>query len=188
MNDGIKERIVITNNELTEIETRFSNEMHVRRYALAKMFAEGKVLDVACGCGYGTFLLQKSEFVKKIIGIDKSEEAIMWARKNFGTDKTTYNITDIKDYDTGVAEIDTVVCLEAIEHLEDPKILFDLVLRSKAHTVLLSYPIKKTKHYNKFHLHDITLEDIKRLFIPLFNIMDTYEYFKEFEFVVLKRI
>ena len=52
---------------------------HVERYRFAaSKLPKGLVLDVACGCGYGSKLLHDAGF--EVIGIDISEEAIEYAK------------------------------------------------------------------------------------------------------------
>ena len=44
-------------------------EKHRERYAFAKKFCKDrKVLDAACGCGYGTFML--SEVANTVLGLE----------------------------------------------------------------------------------------------------------------------
>jgi len=53
-----------------------SNTAHVARYTFAAQFTSDKlVCDVACGTGYGCFLLSRSATF--VVGIDISEEAIL---------------------------------------------------------------------------------------------------------------
>ena len=53
---------------------------HLHRYMLAAKFAEGKtVLDIACGEGYGTYIL--SQVAKSVIGVDISKETIAAAKE-----------------------------------------------------------------------------------------------------------
>ena len=57
--------------------------IHLNRYLSAKKFIKGKkVLDVACGEGYGTYLLKKWG-AAKVTGVDISKEALFVARDKF---------------------------------------------------------------------------------------------------------
>ena len=59
---------------------------HVYRYAFACRLAEGKrVLDVACGEGYGAAALRKAG-AAQVIGVDISEEVCLHARRKYGLD------------------------------------------------------------------------------------------------------
>jgi 2-polyprenyl-3-methyl-5-hydroxy-6-metoxy-1,4-benzoquinol methylase len=61
-------------------------------------------------------------------------------------------------------KFDMLVCLETIEHLPDYNIIKDLVDRCRINEIIISFPNKKTTHYNKYHLWDISKEDVIRLF------------------------
>src|SRR5260370_30915583 len=59
---------------------------HVYRYAFASRFVKGRrVLDIACGEGYGAAALQKAG-AAHVIGIDISESVCLHARKKYGLD------------------------------------------------------------------------------------------------------
>lgn len=45
---------------------------HIARYQFALPYLEGRVLDMACGAGYGTHMIakQRKKFIDEVIGID----------------------------------------------------------------------------------------------------------------------
>ena len=56
-------------------------ELHLSRYRFAKSYCAGKrVLDAACGTGYGSAVL--AEAADEVHGIDKCGEAVAYAGKN----------------------------------------------------------------------------------------------------------
>src|SRR5712672_1474167 len=90
---------------------------HVYRYAFASRFVIGKrVLDIACGEGYGAAALQKAG-ASHVIGVDVSEEACLHARKRYGLDARQGSAEKIPLPDKSV---DVVVSFETIEHVGDP--------------------------------------------------------------------
>ncbi|MDF2801711.1 MAG: methyltransferase type 11 [Anaerocolumna sp.] len=155
------ERIIIDKQSIDELEEDIIIRRGLERYMYARQYAYGKVVDIASGVGYGSYLVSKNPDVKMIIGYDKSEKAINQARNNFGTDKTEFILGDPT---TVEGEFDFLLCLETIEHLPNPNILYELVNRCNINEVLISFPNKKTTHYNKYHLWDITQEDVLRIF------------------------
>lgn len=49
-----------------------------------------------------------------------------------------------------------------------------MVLRCRIHEIIISFPRKKTTHYNQYHLWDFTKEDMIRVF-------DGYECYRVYD-------
>jgi 2-polyprenyl-3-methyl-5-hydroxy-6-metoxy-1,4-benzoquinol methylase len=156
------ERIYINKEELQKIETHLSLLRHIERYGLIRQFLYGKVLDCACGVGYGTYLCSQNPDVDSIIGIDIDNDAIAWAHKHFSAANITFINSSIEDFCT--SKIDVLVSLETIEHLENPMILSELANRCNINEILVSFPTKKTTHYNKHHFYDLTKQEVLYIF------------------------
>ena len=58
---------------------------HIARYQFALPYLEGRVLDMACGAGYGTHMIakQRKKFIDEVIGIDIDPEIIAYAKKEY---------------------------------------------------------------------------------------------------------
>lgn len=106
------ERVYLT------FKTRYASTMveHLIRYRLARLFARNEqVLDLCCGCGYGTAIL--SEVAKTVVGVDYAEDAIAWAKRHYpGIDFRVMDAVDLKFEDE---KFSLVVSMEAIEHIYD---------------------------------------------------------------------
>lgn len=90
---------------------------HIARYRFAKDFVRGKrVLDIACGEGYGAAALARAG-ASSTIGIDLSPEVCDHARRKYGLDARTGDAQSIPLPDRS---IDVVVSFETIEHVDDP--------------------------------------------------------------------
>lgn len=90
---------------------------HVYRYAFACRFVKGKrVLDIACGEGYGASALEKAG-AAQVIGVDISGEACRHARKRYGLDARVGSTEQIP---IGDASVDVIVSFETIEHVLQP--------------------------------------------------------------------
>jgi SAM-dependent methyltransferase len=86
-----------------------SLQEHVARYRFARDRVRGRVLDVACGTGYGTAMLQA-------VGVDVSLDALRFARRY----PAAYVAADAIRLPFGRI-FDAVVSFETLEHLPDPE-------------------------------------------------------------------
>ncbi|NKB43956.1 MAG: hypothetical protein GKS03_06710 [Alphaproteobacteria bacterium] len=59
-NDKADERLFIPRDQVETLEKDILLRRHVERYAVARQFVYGTVVDLACGCGYGTHILAKN--------------------------------------------------------------------------------------------------------------------------------
>jgi 2-polyprenyl-3-methyl-5-hydroxy-6-metoxy-1,4-benzoquinol methylase len=96
---------------------------HLIRYVYAMQSITDKdVLDVACGSGYGMFLM--SFLAKSVSGYDYSDVAIDEAKKFEYRSPVCLEIRDLNTVRTlendKAKTFDVVTCFETIEHLDDP--------------------------------------------------------------------
>ena len=89
---------------------------HVERYKFASSLVKGRVLDAACGCGYGSKMME--DHGCRVVGVDLENEAIQYARTHYKG--PGYTIGDIMET-PWAGRFDWIVSLETIEHLEKPK-------------------------------------------------------------------
>ena len=108
---------------------------HVRRYELAARYASGRVLDAACGCGYGSKILLGNASL--VVGVDYSPSAISWAEEHF---QGPYFIQGKIEDEPWSGKFETVVSLETIEHLRDPKPALEAFRRACIGTLIASVP------------------------------------------------
>lgn len=113
---------------------------HVARYEFAASTLKpgSRVLDLACGVGYGALILAKAGH--KVVAVDKDEEAIAYAQKHYAHPDIQF-IAAEWSVETGAiaAEFDAVVCFETLEHIEDPAPLL-AEFQSMAPLLLASVP------------------------------------------------
>jgi len=88
---------------------------HQERYKFAAREAEGRTVDAACGCGYGTGYLYSVGL--QVTGIDIDSGAIMWAIDKFAGPEYIVDNLEVCD----LPECDTIVSFETIEHLKSPQ-------------------------------------------------------------------
>ena len=138
------------------------DQKHVARYAWASQFMVGRrILDAACGCGYGSSLL--SVVASNVRGVDYSEEAIAFALLHYLHGNTNYMVWDMNADSFPFAGLQGIVSLETIEHLDRP-VEETLEFYHKAMTpggiVCLSHPINETEGRNPFH-KQFWIDDVK---------------------------
>ena len=106
---------------------------HVLRYrfAASRIQKGAEVLDIACGCGYGSKILHDARL--KITGIDISQDAIEYAAKNYPG--PCY--LQAKAEDLGDLSFDAVVSFETLEHLKEPE---RLLAKTKTDLLIASVP------------------------------------------------
>jgi 2-polyprenyl-3-methyl-5-hydroxy-6-metoxy-1,4-benzoquinol methylase len=133
---------------------------HVYRYAFACRFAAGKrVLDIACGEGYGAEALRQAG-AASVIGVDISEQACIHAREKYGIDARVGSADQIPLAD---ASVDLVVSFETVEHVPDPRRFLGECARVLAAggTLIVSTPNKDVYSGpgttpNPFHCSEMT--------------------------------
>jgi SAM-dependent methyltransferase len=131
---------------------------HVYRYAFASRFVSGKrVLDIACGEGYGGAALQKAG-AAQVIGVDISETVCLHARSKYGLDARLGTAEQIP---LAVGSVDVIVSFETIEHVPDPNRFLDECVRVLAPggRLIISTPDKDIygrKVQNPYHCSEMT--------------------------------
>lgn len=165
-----KERILLTKDMLRHALNDERHLSHVGRYGAVRRFCYGNVVDVSCGCGYGTHMLSLNPDVRQIIGVDNDLETIQFARKHYRDGgKVQFVHADAgRFFDRAIKSnnIDTAVCLETLEHLTYPDELIDRMKAVCVDQVIISYPDKHSTSYNPHHQWDFVDQDIVDFFLP----------------------
>lgn len=183
---AVVERIGMTRAEAESIERDILVRRHIERYAIVRQFAYGRTVDCACGVGYGTHLLAKNSDIDRIYGVDNGAEAIAHARREFGGDKIEFVQSDIETLT--IPDVDFLVSLETIEHLPDPRALHAFAQRCGVQELIVSFPSKKTTHYNPHHYWDLTVQDVVEVFADDFVMINSFSYTFDTQFVHLARL
>lgn len=108
-----------------EWEAYYQN--HITRYEFAAKRLRQKqaetVLDAACGVGYGSEYLCKQISSVKVIGIDRSDDALAVANKYFKNDNNHFLQDDCHTLHAAAAFglFDAIVSFETLEHLPNPE-------------------------------------------------------------------
>jgi 2-polyprenyl-3-methyl-5-hydroxy-6-metoxy-1,4-benzoquinol methylase len=96
------------------------NVSHVNRYRFAASKLKGRVLDAACGTGYGSRILFDAGL--NVTGVDIHVPALEEARVNWtGPDYLRCDLNKGINGATWHKTFDGIVSFETIEHLQDPR-------------------------------------------------------------------
>jgi len=148
---------------------------HLHRYLIAKKLVTGKkVLDIACGEGYGSNKL--SFFANYVIGVDISEDAINHARSKYKNHNLEFRVGSAAEIPVESNSIEVVVSFETIEHHDQhEKMMHEIkrVLKSGG-LLIMSSP---NKHYysvvpnysNPYHVKELFTDEFERLLKAFFD-------------------
>lgn len=142
--------------------------LHVARYRFAAEHVRGKrILDCACGVGYGTALMADalSGLDPELIGVDIADDAIAYAKQHYGRPHVQFIVGDGRHLCLEPA-FDTIVSLETIEHLADCETLVDgffRLLKPGGH-LIASVPYTPSVDGNPHHKRDFSLTSYRQLF------------------------
>jgi SAM-dependent methyltransferase len=124
---------------------------HVARYdwAASRLPFGARVVDLACGVGYGTQIL--AEHAKEVVGLDKSGEALAYARRHYSHERARFWSTRAHRI-ADLGAFDAAVCFETIEHVADPVPLLRS-LHGAAPMLLASVPNEEGFPWNRHAFH-----------------------------------
>lgn len=141
---------------------------HFHRYLFASRLADGKrVLDLACGSGYGASMLART--AARVIGIDLDREPL---RHVAGTSPANLGLVAADGTRLPVADrsFDVVTAFEVIEHLSAPEALVSEVSRvvKREGLALISTPNKTVysdarAYCNPYHVREFYPDEFLQL-------------------------
>ena len=148
---------------------------HWHRYLFARRLVAGKrVLDVACGEGYGSALL--SDAAAEVVGVDIDSPSIAHARERYGQrTNLTFETGNAIALDFPPGRFDLVVSFETLEHLSAQEELlagFARVLTDDG-VLIVSSPDKHeysevAGFRNEFHVRELYRDELLALVKPHF--------------------
>ena len=164
------ERLHFDGSAATTPDAMYAAE-HFARYAvLAPIVCGKRVLDIACGEGYGSWFL-KEWGAREVVGVDISADAIDAAKNRFSREGVSFLVGDAcraQDF-LEHASFDLIVSFETIEHVADP-LVFLAGLRSLASPgagIFISCPndhiVMPADQSNPFHLRKYTFKEFQNL-------------------------
>jgi 2-polyprenyl-3-methyl-5-hydroxy-6-metoxy-1,4-benzoquinol methylase len=140
-----------------------------------------RVVDLACGEGYGTKVLART--ARSVVGVDANPEAFEHARAKYTTRTTRFERGLI---DTWEGDVDCVVFLQTIEHVEDPDVTLAHVRELvgdagiafvSTPNVLTLAPAGAKKSDNPWHVREYRAAEFRELCERHFGTVDLYGLF-----------
>jgi len=156
--NGISERFVPQQDQGRLIEVE-----HVSRYHWAAQAAKDRlVLDAGCGTAYGSRLLAEGG-AREVVGVDIAR-AMLETVAPAMPGSVRLQAGDLRRLDFEDDTFELVVCFEVIEHVEDPIIVLDELVRVLAPGGLLLVSSPNRDVYppgNPHHLHEFVPAELE---------------------------
>jgi SAM-dependent methyltransferase len=142
---------------------------HWHRYCIAASLAHGRrVLDAACGEGYGSALLARH--AKAVVGVDIGADAIAHAKSRYRLANLTYIQASVTALPLALASVDLIVSFETIEHLSEQRAMLVEFRRVLAPDGMLIVSSPNRPVYNEsgdvandFHVRELDRDELKAL-------------------------
>lgn len=160
---------------------------HLHRYSVVlELVKNKKVLDIASGEGYGSFLLSKSAL--SVIGIDIDNDAIENAKAQYGSSNIEFRQGSTSNIPIPNNSVDVVLSFETIEHHDEhEKMMLEIkrVLTPEG-ILIMSSPDKefysdKTGQNNIYHVKELYFKEFKILINNYFK-QTSYYFQKSYNF------
>jgi SAM-dependent methyltransferase len=142
--------------------------VHLARYLFSLAFVDNRrVLDIACGTGYGLpFIKQQARWV---VGVDVDLEAAKIAQSELGKESGNIIVADGRQLPFGDDSFETITSFETLEHLENrDRFLEELarVLMPNGICVISTPNANQTlpingKPRNPFHVHEYEPDELR---------------------------
>jgi len=144
--------------------------IHLNRYAVVKtMCSKKRVLDIACGEGYGSNLMRQWG-AASVDGLDINVGAIENAKKNFSTENVSFQVANAENLPFPDQFFDIAVSFETIEHLDNPVLFLQELKRVVKDSGVIVISCPNDPYYfgngevgNPYHKRKYTFWDFKEM-------------------------
>jgi 2-polyprenyl-3-methyl-5-hydroxy-6-metoxy-1,4-benzoquinol methylase len=156
--------------------------VHLRRYEFARTYSTNqRVLDAACGVGYGAAHL--AAVATEVVGVDMDKDALDYAQHRYLRPNLTFAQMNVVELDLPDDSFDVVVSFETIEHVDDGAAAVSeaaRVLRSNG-VYIVSTPkvdTTTTQPENPFHATEYSVDDFRTLLQTRFTTIEIYGQYR----------
>lgn len=138
-------------------------------FACAYVPSGAEVLDIACGVGYGSFLLATRAPARGVTGVDLSAEALEYGRRHYQAPNLQFVEGDALAFPLPENHYDVIVSFETLEHLREPRPFLERLYSAlkPGGRLLLSVPNEESAPFqvghSRFHLRHYTRSALHEL-------------------------
>lgn len=165
----MSDKLEFTGERFTPECVREIRYEHYHRYAFASSLVRGrKVLDAACGEGYGAAML--AGVAASVTGVDISESSIAHARGRYRAPNLKFETANCLDLPFADDSFESIVSFETLEHLAEQDDLLREFRRVLAPNgfLMLSSPDKaeytdRRQYRNEFHVRELYRDELEAL-------------------------
>ena len=147
-------------------------EFHLDRYRFAAERVRGRrVLDCACGTGYGVRFLREVGYAAHVVGVDIERKAIKYARNNHQVSSTVFICSSGEQLALPDGCVDVVTSFETVEHVPDDEALlkeFHRVLSPNG-LLIISTPNQWPLRNTPYHVREYDRESFIGVLGPRFD-------------------
>lgn len=177
---NIAKEIYLEAYEHNSEKSELSGDRLRMHYEIAKNYLtkKDKVLDIACGEGWGSAILAQT--ARKVVGADISAEFIKQAKNRYNFTNLSFETHNALQTSFENESFDAVISMETIEHMEDDKRFL-----SEMHRIIrtggffiISTPQSSTNFIPliPYHIREYSLKDFKELLSEFFHIKKFYSF------------
>ena len=148
---------------------------HRHRYLLACEIVEGKrILDIACGDGYGSAMM--AEKATRVVGVDIDVPTVERARQKYQAANLSFLPGSVTSIPLEDHSVDIVVSFETIEHLREQDAMMCEIRRVLVPdgVLLISSPDKleysdRPNYHNEYHVKELYFDEFRQLLAKYFS-------------------
>jgi 2-polyprenyl-3-methyl-5-hydroxy-6-metoxy-1,4-benzoquinol methylase len=154
---------------------KVTEEEHLDRYNyIINLTADKNILDIACGSGFGSYIIATEGNAKQVIGVDLDNDAIRYANHKFQHNKIKRFAEDAVKFKYK-EKFDVIISFETIEHIQDYTAFINNLydnLNENGKLVISTpiIPCTTNKPINPYHVIEWSYQDFTKLLSVHFNI------------------
>lgn len=184
----IQKQRVLGQAQLSHFDpTDAAHQEHLHRYMFAAEYLRTpcRLLDIACGIGYGSRHLADVAHGISVVGIDISEQAVDYATSHFSADNVCFKVGDGTKLPFPDDLFDYVTSFETVEHIPEYEVFLSELQRvlKPGGTLVISTPNREftnpfgsiaSRPPSRHHIHEWQISEFKPLLARFFEPINWY--------------